>query len=472
MSLNTLQHSPRTLGTAQETYEVRDPGKVTEVVGTHPVTDPDAVEGLVDKASQAQPAWAALEPTARWEAMRRAAENIDAPALAPLLVREQGKPLAEATAEMYSLGVVLDRYKKHAEWLQEENNRQGQSRAIRHRPFGVCAAITPWNWPYRIACALTVPALLAGNTLILHLSPSAPLAATHAFSTLAEMLPAGVLTVVTNPDPVVASQLVAHPRIRKIAFTGSTGVGRTIMANAAPHLKSLTLELGGNDPAVILDDVEPTEEFADQIIKATFATSGQVCMAIKRLYVPQHRLEAFVEVLAARLEQEVTGHGLDPATTMGPLHTQAQLNRVQELIDDATAAGAVSSSHGTWSVDPSEGWYMRPTLVHAVDPQAELVVEEQFGPVLPIIAYTSEEEAIALANGTEYGLCSSVWSADTERALAVAEKIEAGTTWINKHGMTAQDPDAPFGGVKASGSGRISGSWGLKAFLEPHAIIA
>lgn len=453
-------------------HEIHDPGKANEIVGVYPLMDAAAVDGLVEAAAQNQPLWAALGAPDRWDTMRRAADNVDVDGLARILVREQGKPLAEATAEMQSLGLVLDRYRSQAEWLSEVNGCRGQDRTIRHRPFGVCAAITPWNWPYRIACALAVPALLAGNSLILHLAPSAPLAAAQAFSALSQALPEGVLSIVTHPDPVIASRLVGHPGIRKIAFTGSTGVGRTIMANAAPGLKSLTLELGGNDPAIILDDVHPSEEIADQLVGAAFATTGQVCMAIKRLYVPQRRVLDFVEVLSSRLDREVIGHGLSSGTTLGPLHTQGQLSRVQGLVDDAVSRGAVVSPHGSWAVDPSDGWYMRPVLVHGIDPKTDLVTEEQFGPALPIIGYSSEEEAVALANDSEFGLCSSVWSADYQRAFDVAEHIEAGTTWINKHGMTAQDPQAPFGGVKSSGVGRIGGSWGLKAFLEPHAIIA
>ena len=458
--------------TPAERHEVRDPGRVSEVVGTYPLHDVASIDVLLDEALSAQRAWAERTAMQRWELMRAAADSVPHEELATLLVREQGKPLAEANMEMQSLGIVVDRYHPHAEWLAESNSTPRSGRTVHHRPFGVCGVITPWNWPFRIACALTVPALIAGNAVVLHLSPSAPLASAQAFQVLANALPEGVLSIVTHPDPGLASRLVAHPRVRKIAFTGSTGVGRTIMGNAARGLKNLTLELGGNDPAVMLEDVEPTDELADQLVRASFATTGQVCMAIKRLYVPAARVPDYVAALSARLDREVVGHGLDEATTMGPLHTRAQRESVQRLVRDAVASGATATEHGTLAVDPEQGWYMRPTLVHGIAPDAELVTEEQFGPALPVIGYSSVDQAVAWANDSEYGLCSSVWSADLDRAFQVAERIEAGTTWLNKHGMTAQDPEAPFGGVKSSGVGRISGSWGLNAFLEPHSVLA
>lgn len=458
--------------TAAQRHEVRDPGDISEVVGTYPLHDVASIDALVDHAETAQRDWAARTAAQRWEVMRAAAATIPHEELATLLVREQGKPLAEASMEMTSLGIVLDRYRPHAEWLTESNASPRSGRTVRHRPFGVCGVITPWNWPFRIACALTVPALIAGNAVVLHLSPSAPLASAQAFRVLADALPDGALSIVTHPDPDLASRLVEHPRVRKIAFTGSTGVGRIIMGNASQGLKNLTLELGGNDPAVILEDVEPSDELADQLVRASYATTGQVCMAIKRLYVPETRVPDFVAALAARLEREVVGHGLDADTTMGPLHTRAQRASVQRLVRNTVAGGATATEHGSLTADPDQGWYMRPTLVHGIAPDAELVTEEQFGPALPIVGYSSVDQAVGWANESEYGLCSSVWSADEDRAFEVAEQIEAGTTWINKHGMTAQDPEAPFGGVKSSGVGRISGSWGLKAFLEPQSILA
>lgn len=454
-----------------EMHELRDPGRLSSVAGSYPKLDVGVVDAVVDHAARAQRQWADTDPLERWGLMQAAAGTLDVEALARTLVVEQGKPLPEARLEMSSLAIVLDRYQPYASWLQENNGSRQGDRTIRYRPFGVCAAITPWNWPYRIACALAVPALLAGNSVVLHLAPTAPLAAAAAFGTLARALPEGVLTVLTHPDPSIASALVAHPRVRKVAFTGSTEVGRVVMAAAAENLKNVTLELGGNDPAIVLDDVEPTDEVIDRIAVGAFMTTGQVCMAIKRLYVPNRRLSQFRDALGARLDREIVGHGLEEQTTMGPLHSKVQQERLASLVAQAESAGATITRHGTLAVDPTDGWYMRPTLVSGLPPEAALVAQEQFGPALPVIGYDSEEQAVALANDSEFGLCSSVWSADDDRAYDVARRIEAGTTWINRHGASAQDPHAPFGGIKSSGVGRISGEWGLKAFLEPHSII-
>lgn len=452
--------------------QIHDPGKISEVVGGYPLIEPDAVDGLVESALAAHPGWAKYSALARWEIMKRVATELPVEELARTLVLEQGKTIAEAKLEMSSQQVVLDRYHPHVQWLEENNTSTHEKRSIRYKPYGVCVAITPWNWPYRIACALVIPALLAGNSVILHLSPSAPLAAGAAFRALAEALPEGTLTVLTHPDPEIATRLVGHSAVRKIAFTGSTRVGSLVMANAAASLKSVTLELGGNDPAILLDDVELTEDVIDRLVRGAFSTTGQVCMAIKRLYVPNSRLNEILEALKSRLDREIVGHGLDPSTTMGPLHNQAQLKHVRQLVAQAETSGATVSEHGTFAVDPSNGWYMKPTLVSGLSNDAALVKEEQFGPALPILGYDTVDDAIRMANDSEFGLCSSVWSSDQDRAIGVAEQIEAGTTWINKHGAAAQDPQAPFGGIKTSGVGRIGGRWGLESFLEAHSIIS
>lgn len=449
-------------------HELRDPGATGEVVGSYPLLDASVVDAAVAAATAAQPGWASLDPMQRWELISQAADRVSAQALGPLLVREQGKTLAEAVPEAGSLRVVTDRYRPQAEWLAEQQAIRG--RGVRYRPYGVAAVITPWNWPVRISCALTVPALIAGNAGVLHVSPSAPLTAMAVFGELARALPPGVLTILTHPDPGIASALVADPGVRKVAFTGSTEVGSKVMAGASGTLKNVTLELGGNDPALLLPDVVLDDALVDALVEATFQTTGQVCMVIKRLYVPRARLDEVADALATRLDRQVVGHGLAEGTTMGPLHSERQRASVKGLVA-ASGGGARVSDHGRLAADPDAGWYMLPQLVVGAAQDSPLVQQEQFGPALPIVAYDTVAEAVAFANDSEFGLCSSVWSADVDRAVEVASGIEAGTTWVNKHGARAQDPEAPFGGVKRSGVGRISGRSGLLAFLEPHSIL-
>lgn len=459
------------LSPAAGLHEVHDPGRHGDVVGGYRLPDESTVEDAVTKGAAAQRLWEAVPVAERWQRLAAVADRLPVDDLARLLVREQGKPLAEALKEMRQLRVVLDMYAPHLDWLAHGEGGEAGTPKVEFSPFGVCAVITPWNWPFRISAALTVPALLAGNAVIVHLAASAPLAAARAFASVAEALPEGLLTVLTHPEPTVAQALTRHPGIRKIAFTGSTGVGRLVMASAAQTLKSVTLELGGNDPAILLEDLEPDEEVARRLVTAAFATSGQVCMAIKRLYVPEAVRQDWVDALSAVLEQEVVGHGLSAGITRGPVHSRAQFERLSGLIDDARAHGARVHTHGQFAVDPSTGWYLLPTLVDEVAPEAAVVAEEQFGPILPVLGYASSDQAVDLANDSPYGLCSSVWSADTERATDIARRIEAGTTWINAHGPSAQDPQAPFGGIKSSGIGRISGRWGIESFVEPHAIV-
>jgi acyl-CoA reductase-like NAD-dependent aldehyde dehydrogenase len=284
---------------------------------------------------------------------------------------------------------------------------------------------------------------------------------------LVRALPPGVLNVVTGADEVLGPVVVGDPRIRHVVFTGSVGGGKRIMAMAAPNLTNVTLELGGNDPAVILDDATLDEAAIGRLSGATFMTTGQVCMAVKRLYVPRSRYDEVVDGLRATLDGARVGPGLDAATTMGPLNTARQRDYVAELVGQAKAAGADVLTFGEISAD-APGNYLLPTLV--LNPAADLpiVTEEQFGPTLPVIPYDTEAEAVAAANDTWSGLCSSVWSADPEHAMSVARQLRTGVTFFNNHNATAVDERAPFGGVNQSGVGRELGREGLLGFTETH----
>jgi acyl-CoA reductase-like NAD-dependent aldehyde dehydrogenase len=277
-----------------------------------------------------------------------------------------------------------------------------------------------------------------------------------------------VLNVVTGADEVVGPIVVGDPRVRHVCFTGSVGGGRRIMSMAAPNLTNVTLELGGNDPAIVLDDATLDEAAFAKMSGATFMTTGQVCMALKRLYVPRGRYDEVVDGLRTTLENAVVGPGLDPATTFGPLNTARQRDYVAGLTEQAEAAGAEVLTFGEYAVDAASGNYLLPSLV--LNPAADLgiVTEEQFGPALPVIPYDTEEEAVALANSTWSGLCSSVWSADTEHGMTIARQLRTGVTFFNNHNATAVDERAPFGGFNQSGIGRELGREGMRDFTETH----
>jgi acyl-CoA reductase-like NAD-dependent aldehyde dehydrogenase len=334
-------------------------------------------------------------------------------------------------------------------------------------PEGVVTIIYPFNWPLAILAASLPYALMAGNTVIAKPPPTTPLSSVQTLRHLVAALPPGVLNVVTGADVVVGPIVVGDPRVKHVCFTGSVGGGRRIMTMAAANLTNVTLELGGNDPAIVLPDANLDAAAFGRLTGATFLTTGQVCMALKRLYVPRSRYDEVVDGLRATLEPARIGPGLDPDTTMGPLNTASQRDYVAGLIAEAGAAGAAVLSFGEM-VGEGDGNYLLPSLVLDPAPELRIVAEEQFGPALPVIPYDSEAEAVALANSTWSGLCSSVWSGDTEHAMKIAKQLRTGITFFNNHNATAVDERAPFGGFNASGIGRELGHQGMNDFSETH----
>lgn len=454
--------------------EIWNTADVGEQVGVYPRLHPGHVDRVVASAGRAFPSWSALGPFERLAAVREAGNAVGpGDGLAELLVREQGKTVAEATGEFGYYGMAVTFAEDELALLAEPEvlGDNGAGRAwVYRRPFGVVGIITPWNRPFSLSVTGVVPALLAGNTVVLAVAPTAPLATLKAFATVAAGLPPGVLSVVTGPGDVVAQRLVDHPQVRKISFTGSVATGQEVTRRSAVNLKSLTLELGGNDAAIVLDDTPATPALYRRLVEGTFMSSGQVCMAIKRLYVPRARLEPIVDELAALLDQMVVGDGLDPDTTLGPVHMASQRARLEDLITDARERGGAVRQFGDLRGDPERGFFVRPTLVTGLEQDAPLVQEEQFGPVLPVIGYDTVDEAVSAANASEFGLSSSVWSADEDRAREVAVRLEAGATFINSHGVFSVDRRAPFGGMKQSGTGRMSGRWALESFCELHTV--
>lgn len=388
------------------------------------------------------------------EALRRRADT-----LAPILTMEQGKPQAKAKREIMGAAKWLD-YTAcldiPVEILQDDADMRVE---LHRRPMGVIGAIVPWNYPIMIAVAKMAPALLAGNTIVLKPSPFTPLATLWLAELFNDIIPPGVMNVVSGGNDCGA-WIAQHPAVRKVTFTGSTATGKKVAGAAAQDLKRLTLELGGNDAAIVLDDADP-EGVAEKLFWGAFENSGQVCAAIKRLFIHERLYEPLIEELAARARRTRLGDGRDPGVELGPLNNRPQFERVCDLVEDARAKGGRIITGGARVGD--RGFFFAPTLVTDLADDARLVVEEQFGPVLPILSFKDEDEVVGRANGTRFGLGGSVWSGRPERAAELAGRLDCGTAWVNQH-LTVL-PHAPSGGHKWSGIGVENGPWGLQSFL-------
>ncbi|GAA4213910.1 aldehyde dehydrogenase family protein [Actinocatenispora rupis] len=442
--------------------DVVDPA-TGRVFATAPACTDAELSAAVDAAHDAWPAWRVAD---RGAALTAAADAIAAAAddLAPLLTAEQGKPLADARAELVR---AADRLRHHA-FLRPEPRvlrDDGTERVeVRWRPVGPVAAIAPWNFPVQLAAAKIAPALAAGNTVVLKPSPYTPLTTLSLGRLLAGVLPPGVLNVVSGPEPL-GERLVAHPGIRQVTFTGSVATGRRVAASAGPNLRPVTLELGGNDAAIVLPDAD-VPAIADALFWSAFANCGQICMAVKRVYVAADRHDELVDALAARAASVPVGAGSDPGTRLGPLTTAPQYRRVAGLVAAALSGGARAAAGGG-PLD-RDGYFHAPTILTGVADTDRIVTEEQFGPALPVLTYDSVDEAVARANATPYGLCGSVWGVDVDRAVAVAERLQVGTAWVNSH--LRMSFDDPFAGTKDSGLGVSGGEWGVSAHTEPYVL--
>ncbi|MDQ6884935.1 MAG: aldehyde dehydrogenase family protein [Candidatus Dormibacteraeota bacterium] len=458
--------------------EVRSPADPDEVVGYAAAGSKEDAAAAIRAADAAFPAWAALTYQERAHYLRNLAASLqsDVQDRIRLFVREHGKILAEATMEMTRLGGRFEYTASLADQVAADERYPAPPfrTVVTKQPRGVAALIIPWNWPLSILGAKLPQALLAGNSVVIKPSSSSPLATVQTIKLMADALPKGVINVVTGAPDEVGAELLANPLVRKVSFTGSVAAGKMVMAAAANTLKRLTLELGGNDAGIVLEDAELSEGTIAKMVAGSFMTAGQMCMALKRLYVHESIYPRLLEAMAAALSRYVVGNGLDPHTSMGPLNNRPQHEWIQELVAEARQSGATVLEFGSKRDDREfdHGYFHLPSLVTNVDPSCKVVACEQFGPVLPVIPFRTEEEAIRMANDSEFGLCSSVWSADVERATALARRLEAGYTYINSHGPLGQDNRAPFGGMKQSGIGRQLGLPGVLEFLEYHSISA
>jgi len=456
--------------------EVRNPARPDELVGTIVRGTPEHVDQAVAAAKVAQPAWAALSFTQRADVLRKALSKLesDIDRRAAVFVRENGKPLAQARGELMS---VSKRQQMALDYAQQFDAERKYAAAngrtfVLSRPYGVVVSIVPWNSPDVLAFTQIVAALLAGNCVVLKPPESCPLTLIHSVRMFAESLPPGAINVVTGLPAEIGDALTTHPDVGKIGFTGSIPSARHIMSNAAQTIKGITLELGGNDPAIVLDDAEFDPAMLSRMLNATFMMSGQVCMAIKRIYVPARRSDEFLDKFGHAVDGLVVGDGLEPSVTLGPVHTQKALTRANGLLEDAARRGADVRPLGKIDSEAtySKGYFMRPTVVTDIADDARLMTEEQFSPAIPVTTYESLEEAVARANTGPFGLSGSVWGRDTKCAIDVARKVEAGQVWVNTHGVLAINHLAPYGGVKQSGIGRKSGIEGILEYVQSQTI--
>ncbi|WP_205316202.1 aldehyde dehydrogenase family protein [Novosphingobium sp. P6W] len=429
---------------------------------TSPKADMAQAEKAIAAAKRAFPAWAATPFVDRAKQVGAFAEAIEArkDEFARLLTQEVGKPIVEAGFEVAE---TVDALKFFASQdLQPKVLRDnGDELIVEQRyPQGVIAAITPWNFPLALLSYKIGAALVAGNTVISKPAPTTPLTTLLLGEIAAEFFPAGVFQTLVDQNEL-GPLLTSHPDIAHVSFTGSTPTGKRVLASAADTLKRFTLELGGNDAAIVLDDVD-VKAMAPKIFFAAFINAGQVCFATKRIYAPRAMVDELAAELARLADAAVVGDGLDEATTIGPIQNKAQYDKVLGFIESAREEGGTFLAGG--SAIEGDGYFIRPTIVTGLAHDARLVREEQFGPVLPILPYDTIEEAIGYANEIEYGLGGIIWTSNVERGAEVASKIETGTIWVNRHLVLPKD--IPFGGAKQSGIGVQNGMEGIEDFTQ------
>lgn len=445
--------------------DVRNPA-TGQVFAAVPDAGPPELEAAIAAARAAFPAWRDTPWAERAAIVNRIGETIAANAaeLAAMLTREQGKPAEQAQFEVMAA----------AQWCQatatltlpdrEIEAGPGRRQVTRYVPIGVVAGISPWNFPVVLSIWKIAPALLAGNTLVLKPSPFTPMSVLRIGELVRDFMPAGVLNVITGGD-ALGPLMTSHPGFDKVSFTGSTATGRRVMESAAPTLKRLTLELGGNDAAIVMPDVN-VPETAEKLFWSAFTNSGQVCVATKRAYVHNDIYDAFRDELAKLAQAVPMGDGSQQGTALGPIQNKPQYDRVKGLLADCEANG-YQLLQG--EAPQGDGFFIPVTLVDNPPEDSRIVQEEQFGPILPLVRFTDVEDAIAKANNTDMGLAGTVWSADTQAAMRIAERLDTGNVWINE-GL-ALSPFAAFGGRKQSGMGVENGIEGLMAYTEPKTFL-
>jgi succinate-semialdehyde dehydrogenase/glutarate-semialdehyde dehydrogenase len=463
---------------AHEEIEVVNPA-TEETVASVPAGSADDVDLAVATAQRAFADWSATDVEQRAAILAKAADLIhdNAKALAQTLTSEQGKPVAEAIGEVNHLAHGVRFYAEAATKVrgayQELPSTMGKSYGlVIRRPMGVCAAITPYNFPLTLLGTKVAPALASGNTVVAKPAATTPLATLEVARLFAEAgVPDGVLNVVTGRGSRIGDALVSHPDVRRVAFTGSTEVGRHIAGLAGPELKRLSLELGGSDPVIICEDAD-VEAAVKAVIIGRYWNAGQACLGCKRVFVHDSVYDAFVDQLVDRVGRYEPGDGTvkaeKPKLRMGPIHSRAGRDELLEQIEDGVAKGGeLLIGGGTAGHD--KGWFLEPAVVAEPAEDSRLMTEEVFGPVLPVFRYSDFDDAIRRANDTPYGLGSSIWTHDARLIHRAAQGIESGMTWVNQ--IHYGYDELPFGGVKASGFGKEHGIEALDSYVELKSVV-
>lgn len=457
------------------TTEIRNPA-TGEIIDRVAAGTQEDIDHAIDAAQTAFPKWSSVPPSERaailFKASRLLAEREKE--LARVLTQEQGKPLREAVLEIRRFAHTLEHYAGLAKSIRGgyvpalDDRRYGM---IIKKPIGVCGAIVPWNFPVSLLGNKIGPALITGNTVVVKPAGTTPLTDIQVVLILNEAgLPPGVLNIVPGPAGIVGEALLKDPRVRKIGFTGATSTGKHVMEVAAQSVKRVTLELGGSDPMIVCDDAD-IEEAVSAASVGRFFNCGQACLAVKRLYLFERIYDEFVSKLVTKVEKLRLGNGLEQGVIVGPLHTAAQRNEVEEQVADAVKRGGKVLAGGKRPSGDrfAKGNFYLPTVVVDVDEQSKIVQEEVFGPALPIMRVKDLDQAITKANSSIYGLGSSVWTRDLDKATAAAERIDAGYTWINSPQIIFDE--LPFGGVKQSGLGKEHGEEALDYYMETKSVV-
>jgi len=443
-----------------EPVDIIDPA-TGEVFARAPGCSPEQLDQAVSAAREAFASWSQVPFEERGRQVARIAEVITANAeeLRRLLTAEQGKPLNAADGELqgaaYWAAAVAD-----LELPEVNRGDDARQVTIRHLPLGVVGGIIPWNYPVLTAMMKIAPAVTAGNTIVLKPAPTTPLATLRLGELIQEVLPPGVVNIVSGGNDL-GPEMTSHPGFDKITFTGSTETGRRIMRAAADRITRFTLELGGNDAAIVFADVD-VDLVAEKLFWGSMLNSGQICVAAKRIYVHDDIYDEFLASFMKIARSMPMGDGREQGIALGPIQNKAQFERVTSLADNARAAGY--TLHQADAPTGKSGYFFPITVVENPDEDAQIVQEEQFGPVLPIMRFTDVEDVVARANGTCHGLGGSVWSNDTARAASVADRLDCATSWVNT--IMDAPPDQPMGGHKQSGFGVENGVLGLLEYMS------
>ncbi|MDC3411905.1 aldehyde dehydrogenase family protein [Terrihalobacillus insolitus] len=463
--------------TSTNTKKVYNPARSKESVGEIALGSEEDVNYAVEAADLAWEQWRKTSAADRAKVLEQVANYIheNSNELAQMLVLEHGKTVQESLGDLLGAANVLRYYSTLVDEVDKEEvveNKQGKM-VLTHQSMGVVSIIVPWNYPIILGYLMLAPALLAGNTVVIKPATYCPLTLTKILKHMASLLPKGVLNIISGSGSTVGEAMIKHPTVRKVSFTGSTEVGVSVIKNSASTIKNLSLELGGNDAAIVLKDKDIDDHLIEEMLKGVFTACGQICYNIKRIYVQKGNYQTFVDRFIAAANLIKVGNGLNPNTTMGPLNNKPQFDSVTTLLNEIKETDAMVNIVGEFIEETAfdDGYYVMPTVVTNVKQEDPIVQKEQFGPIIPIIPFDTEEEAIQMANDTEFGLGNSVWTNDVEHGFEVARKLQSGSVFVNIHRAGASGPNMPFGGFKQSGIGRGHGVEALKEQMELQAVI-